>query len=356
MNAVRLAALALAVSASVTALGAVFGTAPALAQDWQLRAVCDLRKGSGTGRGPDCIQLMSDVLMLLPEKAGPGNVAVLAELSDNLEKAGVNWDGPCKDAAHCPDHAYTLRYASVSRKMLAIPKDKTFSAFVCREGFSDTAPDETACRLKLLRVVREMVVRARKEGALLALLKCGTLEGDAIRPDGNGVAGFEVIYSFVQLPDMLPMAQSGDTKAAAAWAVGKLAGPEGSGPEQAEQGQTGPNGKAPAAQQPHPSQNQQPQARAQATPAQGPAALPSPPTAPPPPKDEVIMQVSALPSLIQAEALADRLSLQGIESSFERAEVNGKEVYRVYAKGRGTPEAFRQKLAEMGYPGAILKR
>ena len=44
------------------------------------------------------------------------------------------------------------------------------------------------------------------------------------------------------------------------------------------------------------------------------------------------------------------------EASFERAEVNGKEVYRVVAKGKGTATAFRQKLAEMGYPGAIERR
>ena len=71
---------------------------------------------------------------------------------------------------------------------------------------------------------------------------------------------------------------------------------------------------------------------------------------------EMVMQVAALPSLVQAETVADRLSGKGIEAGFERAELNGKEVYRVLARGTGSPEAFRQKLAEMGYPGAIQRR
>lgn len=308
----------------------------AWAQDWQIRAVCDLRKG-GANRGAECSLLASEVIMLLPEKAGPGNVAVLADFTDNMEKAGVNWEAPCRDPKHCPDSAYTIRYAFISKKMISIARDKTFTALVCREGFSDTAPDDAACRVKLMKVLREMVTRARKEGSLLAVLKCGTTEGETIRPDGQGVAGYELVYAFVQLPDMLPMAGN-DPKASAKFAMDQLAGPQETAPATgAKQG--------PGAQP----------ATASASPAQSAPAAAQPPaygTA----AGEIIMQVAALPSLVQAETVADRLSAKGIEATFERAEVNGKEVYRVLARGKGNPDAFRQRLAEMGYPGAIQRR
>lgn len=347
-------------------------------QEWQVRGVCDLRKGAGgTGRRDECIQVAAEVLMLLPEKAGPGNVAVLAEFSDNLEKAGASWDAPCRDPKHCPDAAYTIRYAFVSRKILTIPKDKVFTALVCREGFSETAPDDAACRLKLMKVLREMVIRARKEGALLAVLKCGGAESEGVRPDGAGVSGYELVYAFVQLPDMLPMAGA-DPKAAAKFGVEQLAGPQedvaASGQPKPKAVQTNaaasPNapGPAPAAPQAAKPSGVSPAVQASTpapqAPASGPASAPAsgeqPPTASwvmqPLATGEIVMQVAALPSLVQAETVADRLSGKGIEAGFERAEVNGKEVYRVLARGTGSPEAFRQKLAEMGFPGAIQRR
>jgi len=325
------------------------GLAQAQTPDWQVRSICDLRKGGGTsGRMAECAQLAADVIMLLPEKAGPGNVAVLAEINDNLEKSGVKWDAPCRDASHCPDAAYTIRYAFVSTKIIKIPKDKMFTALVCREGFSETTPDDAACRLKLLKVLREMTIRARKEGSLLAVIRCGGGETEAIRPDGQGVAGYELVYAFVQLPDMLPMA-GGDPKASAKYAVGQIAEPALPGP-------------APAPQAPASAAS----TKAQATPAvvrtkaSAPAAAPSqgptPAVAASTAKGEIVMQVASLPSVTQAETVADKLSAQGIESTFESAEVNGREFYRVLAKGSGSPEAFRQKLAEMGYPGAILRK
>jgi len=277
----------------------------------------------------ECAQLAADVVMLLPEKAGPGNVAVLAELSDNLEKSGVRWDAPCKDPSHCPDAAFTLRYAFVSTKIIKIPKDKMFTALVCREGFSETAPDDAACRLKLLKVIREMTIRARKEGSLLAIIRCGGGESEAIRPDGQGVAGYELVYAFVQLPDMLPMA-GGDPKASAKFAVNQIAEPD------------APPAPKPAAQK-------------RETPPIAPAVA-SPASLPSVGDGAIVMQVAALPSVTQAETVADKLSAQGIESSFERTEVNGREYYRVLAKGTGNPDAFRQRLAEMGYPGAIQRR
>lgn len=355
------------------------GRAPAQAQapqDWQVRGVCDLRKGAGgTGRRDECIQVAAEVLMLLPEKAGPGNVAVLAEFTDNLEKAGASWDAPCRDPKHCPDTAYTIRYAFVSRKVLTIPRDKIFTALVCREGFSETAPDDAACRLKLMKVLREMVMRARKEGALLAVLKCGGAETEAVRPDGAGVAGYELVYAFVQLPDMLPMAGN-DPKAAAKFGVDQLVDPQedvaASGPAKPKAVQT--NGPAPAATQVAKPSGTAPPAQASApavtpgpavqAPASGQGSGPTPAAQAPAASwvmqplatGEIVMQVAALPSLVQAETVADRLSGKGIEAGFERAEVNGKEVYRVLARGSGSPEAFRQKLAEMGYPGAIQRR
>lgn len=363
------------------------GRAPAQAQapqDWQVRGVCDLRKGAGgTGRRDECIQVAAEVLMLLPEKAGPGNVAVLAEFTDNLEKAGASWDAPCRDPKHCPDAAYTIRYAFVSRKVLTIPRDKIFTALVCREGFSETAPDDAACRLKLMKVLREMVIRARKEGALLAVLKCGGAETEAVRPDGAGVAGYELVYAFVQLPDMLPMAGA-DPKAAAKFGVEQLAGaqedvaessqakpkavqtntaapPPASAPAPAAPQAAKPSGASPAVHASAPAVTPGPAAQAPASgQGSGPASGEQPPAASwvmqPLATGEIVMQVAALPSLVQAETVADRLSGKGIEAGFERAEVNGKEVYRVLARGTGSPEAFRQKLAEMGYPGAIQRR
>ena len=353
----------------------VLAAAQASAQDWQVRGVCDLRKGGGVaGRGAECAQLAAEVLMLLPEKAGPGNYAVVAEFTDNMEKAQVTWDAPCRDQAHCPDSAYTIRYAFVSKKILTIPKDKIFTALVCREGFSDTAPDDAACRLKLMKVLREMVTRARKEGVLLAVLKCGGAEAEAIRPDGMGLAGYELVYAFVQLPDVLPMAGN-DPKAAAQYALDQIAGPAGSAPVEAKRqasasqpaAQAAPPvsaGAKPAAVTPSgiavtpavvsASQPAITTAAVQSAPASAPAVAQPPEYGAG--KGEIIMQVAALPSVTQAETVADRLSTKGIEASFERAEVNGREVYRVLARGMGSPETFRQKLAEMGYPGAIQRR
>ncbi|MFZ5426781.1 MAG: SPOR domain-containing protein [Thermodesulfobacteriota bacterium] len=314
-------------------LFAVLCAASAQAQDWQIRSICDMRKGGGAaGRKAECAQLAADVVMLLPEKAGPGNVAVLAELSDNLEKAGVRWDAPCKDPSHCPDAAYAIRYAFVPTKAITIPRDRMFTALVCREGFSETAPDDAACRMKLLKVLQEMTVRARKEGSLLAIIRCGGQEAEAIRPDGQGVAGYELVYAFVRMPDTLPMA-GGDPKASATYAVDQIAEPQA------------------------PPQPSKPASAAQAGQTASPApAKASPAGLPSVNSGEIVMQVAALPTLTQAETVADRLSAKGIESSFERAEVNGREFYRVLAKGTGNPDAFRQKLAEMGYPGAIQKR
>lgn len=363
------------------------GRAPAQAQapqDWQVRGVCDLRKGAGgTGRREECFQLAAEVLMLLPEKAGPGNVAVLAEFTDNMEKAGTSWEAPCRDPKHCPDTAYTIRYAFISRKILTIPKDKIFTALVCREGFSETAPDDAACRLKLMKVLREMVMRARKEGSLLAVLKCGGAESEGVRPDGAGVAGYELMYTFVQLPDMLPMAGA-DPKAAAKFGVDQLVEPQedvaasgqgkpkavqtnapaslpASGPAPVAPQAAKPSGTFPPAQASAPAVTPGPAAQAPASGQRsGPASGEQAPAASwvmqPLATGEMVMQVAALPSLVQAETVADRLSGKGIEAGFERAEVNGKEVYRVLARGTGSPEAFRQKLAEMGYPGAIQRR
>ena len=66
-----------------------------------------------------------------------------------------------------------------------------------------------------------------------------------------------------------------------------------------------------------------------------------------------MFQVAALATVIQAESVADRLRAQGVEASFEQAEVNGREVYRVLATSQGNPETFRDTLARMGYPGAL---
>ncbi|WP_243438455.1 SPOR domain-containing protein [Fundidesulfovibrio soli] len=327
---------------------------PALAQEWQVRGICDMRRNPGPGRGGECVQLATEVLMLLPDKAGPENYAVIAEFADNFEKASVTWEAPCPDPKHCPEAAYTIRYTSVSKKILKLAKDQIYTAFVCRENFSDTPPDEAACRLKLLKVVRELVNRARREGALLALIKCGGQESEAIRPDGAGARGYELMYAFVQLPDLLPIA-GGDPKSAARQALNQLVEPE--------------KGQARAAVQPASMPAQAGQA-AKAMPASAPASgaaagaatgaagsagfvMVGTVTAGP---GDIVLQVAALPNLVQAETLSDRLSKAGIESGFERAEVNGREVYRVLAKGRGSPDVFRQKLAEMGYPGAIQRR
>jgi cell division septation protein DedD len=190
-----------------------------------------------------------------------------------------------------------------------------------------------------MNVLREMTGRARTEGSLLAVLKCGGAESEAIRPDGQGLAGYELQYAFVRLPGAQPIAGD-DPKAAARIAVNQLAGPP-------------PTEPAPPAGPP--SLPGRPASPTTQTTAQTPAPPTPPMTSQTLAKDEFIMQVAALPSLVQAETVADRLSAKGIEASFERAEVNGREVYRVLARGTGTPEAFRQKLAEMGYPGAILK-
>jgi hypothetical protein len=344
----------------------------ALAQDWQVRGICDLRKGGGaSGRATECAQLAAEVLMLLPEKAGPNSYAVLAEFTDNIEKAGVRWEAPCRDQAHCPDSAYTIRYAFVSKKILTIPKDKIFTALVCREGFSDTAPDDTACRLKLMKILREMTIRARKEGTLLAVIKCGAAEGDAVRPDGQGLAGYELTYAFVQLPDMLPMAGN-DPKAAAKLALNQIAVPAETADAPSKKQAPTETASAPASVPPRGATTAPlvPQAEARSAapspavsglvvPASATATVGSQPPAPAGPalaQGEILMQVAALPSLVQAETVADRLLAKGIEASFERGEVNGKEVFRVLAKGKGSPDAFRQKLAEMGYPGAIQRR
>jgi len=327
---------------------------PALAQEWQARGICDMRRNPGPGRGAECVQLATEVLMLLPDKAGSDKYAVIAELSDNFEKAAVSWETPCPDPKHCPDAAYTIRYTSVSRKMLNLPKDKIFTALICRDNLSDAPPDEGACRLKLLKVVRELVNRARKEGALLALIRLGGQESEAVRPEGAGAQGYEMVYAFVELPDMLPMAGD-EPKSAARQALNKLAAPE--QPRQAAGGSAVPQAK-PAAPAPGVTPVSSPASGAAAgtaTGAAGGAGTVIVGTVNAGPGD-IVMQVASLPNLVQAETLADRLSAAGIESGFERAEVNGREVYRVLAKGKGSPEAFRQKLAEMGYPGAIQRR
>jgi len=316
-------------------------------QDWQVRGICDLRKDAGEARAEDCAQLATEVLMLLPEKAGPGNVAVVAELTDNLAKAGVSMDAPCRDQAHCPDTAYTLRYAMVSRKIVSIPKEKVFTALVCREGFSETPQEETACRLKLLKVMGELVVRARKENALLAVLKLSGQE-EGVTPDSAKVAGFELVYAFVQIPDILPMAGA-EPKEAARQALAALAGPEEStgGPLVQEIGAPVPVARMSSSA--GSAANGAGKAVAPAAPAVSSSLTPGA-------GDGLVFQVAALATVIQAESVADRLRAQGVEAGFEQAEVNGHEVYRVMATAKGSPEAFKRKLAELGYPGAILKR
>lgn len=310
-------------------------------QEWQVRGICDLRKSAGAVRADNCAQLATEVLMLLPEKAGPGNVALVAELNDNLEKAGVSWDAPCRDQSHCPDTAYTVRYAMVSKKVVSIPVDKVFTALVCREGFSETPQEETACRLKLLKVVRELVARARKENALLAVLKCSGQE-EGVTPDTAKVSGYELVYAFVQLPDMLPMAGN-NPKEAARQAVAALADPVDAAPVVRTSSLAAPavnnGGKGGA---PSPAATSSVSALS-TTPPSGAGG-------------GVVFQVAALATLIQAESVADRLRAQGVEATFEQAESGGREVYRVLAKAQGSPEAFRDKLARLGYPGAILKR
>lgn len=286
-------------------------------QDWQVRGLCDLRKNAGEARADACAQSASEVLMLLPEKAGPGDLAVVAELTDNLAKAGVGWEAPCRDASHCPETAYTLRYAMVSRKVATIAKEKVFTALICREGFSETPQDASACRRKLLKVVGELAARARKENALLAVLKLSGQE-EGVTPDSAKVAGFELVYAFVQIPDVLPMAGN-DPKAVASQTVAVLAGPE-----------------------------EYPTVSVPATVA---AASASPDNT-----GGMVFQVAALATVTQAESVADRLRATGVEANFEQVEVNGREVYRVLAMGQGNPETFRQKLAGLGYAGAIVKR
>ncbi len=319
---------------------------PAWAQDWQVRGICDLRKGAGGARAEHCAQLAAEVLMLLPEKAGPGNVALVADFANNLEQAGVSWEAPCRDQSHCPDTVYTLRYAMASKKTVSIAKDKIFTAFVCREGFSETPQEETACRLKLLNVVRELATRARKENALLAVLKCSGQE-EGVTPDGPKVAGFELTYAFVQVPAVLPMAVTTPTETAKQ-ALASLVGPDepATGPSAAWASSS--TAQTPAAQAVRPaSASASTAAVVQASSAAAPAARGA---------GGVVFQVAALATVIQAESVADRLRAQGVEASFEQAEVNGREVYRVLATSQGNPEAFRDNLARMGYPGAILRR
>ncbi|MFP5239949.1 MAG: hypothetical protein ACLGQW_08970, partial [Acidobacteriota bacterium] len=98
----------------LAALLLAFTALPALAQEWQVRGICDMRRNPGPGRGGECVQLATEVLMLLPDKAGPDNYAVIADLTDNFEKASVTWDAPCPDPRHCPEAAYTIRYTSIS--------------------------------------------------------------------------------------------------------------------------------------------------------------------------------------------------------------------------------------------------
>lgn len=325
-------------------LALCLAAAPALGQDWQLRDICDLRKSPPAGRAVSCARLAADVLTLLPEKAGPGNVAVLAEFADNLEKKGASWDNPCRDPGRCPDYAYSIRYVILPRKDVPIAKDKVFTAYVCREGFSATGQDDGACREKLMKVLREMVTRARKEGMLLALLKCGASEGEAVRPDGAGVMGYELMYAFVALPG-LPAGRP----PAVGPAPAAIAPPE-QGPGMALDQIAGPP-EAPAVPPKAPAQPAPPPgARAQSA---GAPPVPAPPVAA---DGEVVFQVASLPSLVQAEAVADRLAAQGVETSFEQAQVNGRDVYRVLARGSGGAEALRRKLGALGYPGAFPRR
>lgn len=359
--------------AMVLAACLVAAAGQALAQDWQTRHVCDLRK-PGANRAADCARLGAEVLTLLAEKAGTENWAVIADFSENLVKAKAGWDNPCPEQGRCPDHAYTIRYALVPKKMLPIPKDKTFTALVCREGFSETAPEESACRAKLIRVVRELAVRARQENAQLALIKCSGQQPGSVVPDNgrNGraaLAGYEVIYAFVRMPDMLPYAGN-DPKAAARQVAATLAGPAEEAPRakaqaaNAQQPAGQPQSRQTAASQPEArpqaavqqpaSRQAQPESQPQPT---APQAQPGPVTVFGPLKPgEVVLQVAALPGLAQAEAMADSLSVKGVDAAFEEGQAGGKTVYRVLAKAKSDPEAFRKRLEKLGYPGAIQRR
>lgn len=347
---------------ALTAMLFLLAACDALAQEWQARGVCDMRKAAGPeGREAQCVRMAADVLLLLPDKAGAANIAVLADFTSNLEKSGATWEAPCRDPQRCPETAYTVVYAFVPRKMLTIVKEKIVTEAVCREP--GTASDDV-CRARLVRLVRDIAARARAEGMLLAVLACGEPDPGAQR-GGGGPSGYELRYALVQIPDVLPMADAGlgatpaeQTRQAArvmdGFAMAAHAPPPGgarltgsAGPDGAGADARGAAGQ---------------EAVARILRAQAPAPVPGGPerrAAGDPAAlavlaaGEVLMQVAVVPSLSQAEMLADRLAAKGFVPGFEQLQANGREMYRVLVRAKGESGDVRRRLAEMGYPGAL---
>lgn len=304
---------------SLTIVFFLTATCSAWAQDWQTRALCDMRRDISEDRACRCQSVASDVLMLLAEKAGPENVAVVAEFTNNLEKKQVSWEAPCRDPGHCPEAAYTIRYAFVSKKAAVVKRERTFAATVCDETTTGHNLADCACRKQLLGVMQELVTRARQQSLLLAVLDCTGLDEDQTASEPKATP-IRLTYAFVDLPDMLPIAGD-DPKKAAHRAVVDLYS---------------------------------------VVPAPAPASAPRPQNAQRPEHtgsgNETVMQVAAMPNLVQAEMLADRLSAKGVEAFFEQAEVNGRAVYRVMARSSDDPALFSKHLTALGYPGSIERK
>ena len=290
------------------------------AEDWQVRAICDLRK-PGMNRACECSAMAAGALAALPGQAGPDKVTVISMLTDNLAQAKIGWDAPCPDQGHCPDHAYTLGYAFMAKGKLNLGPGKTYTAYVCREGFSATTQNDCACQAKLVKVVRDLIERAARENSMLALIKCVGQE--------QAANGFELTYAFVALPPASKPIPGDNAQAAAKQALEGLTGP---------QIQTA----KPAAAVPAPAPAVQP--LAPVAPATGNAV-----SAP----GGLVMQVGSYASLIQAEAVADQLEAQGVEASFEPVQSGGQQFYRVLAKGQGDEVALKKRLAQMGFPQAF---
>lgn len=305
----------------------------AWAQDWQVRSICDMRR-VGLDRACRCISVASELVMLLADKAGPENVAVVADFVDNLQKTRVSWESPCPDAQRCPDSAYTIRYAFVPKNMAVVSRHRTFSVTVCRDDGQGAPAPACVCRKTLLSTLQELTERARKEGAMLAVLDCTGQDEDQ---SGEGLSqAIELTYAFVDEPRGAPIAGDDPVRAAGEAASDLFAVSPGA-PALARTGER--------------SRSQRDLDESGARPGS------PPPSSPPPPGGRiVVMQVAALPNVVQAETLADRLRAQGVEAFFERAEVNGREFYWVLAKSSAPPQEFKRRLAALGFPSAVERR
>lgn len=269
--------------------------------------------------------------MLLADKAGPENVALVADFVDNLQKSGVNWESPCPDARRCPDSAYTIRYAFVPKTEAVVSRHRTFSVSVCRDNGQGAPVPACVCRKTLLTTLQELTERARKEGAMLAVLDCTGQDEDQ---SGAGLSqSIELTYAFVDQPAGVPVAGDDPLKAASE-AASELYAVSPGAPALAR------TGERPRSQRD----------------LEGSDAKPGVSGSTPPAGRMVVMRVAALPNVVQAETLADRLRAQGVEAFFELAQANGREFYWVLAKSSDPPQEFKRRLAALGFPGAQERR